>query len=86
MSRIQRILNALRRCRRRALMYTTPAPARLAARSWAVRPALSKITRSGRQRSMSATTAAEWKVGDDASSVAGKGVSAAYGASRLKMN
>ena len=48
-SRIQRQRNALRRWRARALMYTTRAPGGCAARSCAVRPALSKITMSGRQ-------------------------------------
>ncbi len=59
MRRIQLTRNALFLCRRRALMYTTRAPSSRAARSCAVRPALSKITTSGRQLFMISMTVAE---------------------------
>ena len=84
--RIQRNRNALLRWRRRALTYTTRAPARCAARSCAVRPALSKTTTCGRQVSSTRATAADWKVADVGNNVVGNGALAAYGAARLRTN
>jgi len=77
MSPIQRRRNALRRWRGRELTNMTRAPAACAARSWRVRPALSKTTTSGRKSPISAHTSRVWKVGEAGNSVAGNGAVAA---------
>ena len=73
----QRRRNALRRWRGRELTNTTRAPAARAARSCAVRPALSKTTTRGRNSRISAHTSRVWKVGEAGSRVEANGVAAA---------
>src|SRR5438552_4121718 len=62
------------------------APARHAARSCALRPALSKITTCGRMLATFCSTSGVCKVGDDGNRVAGKGTLPAYGAWLLIRN